>query len=131
MLKHSTSEHLLRSTDFPPNTLLLMGDPPAAGTRLRKNSKPGNYKRRRSTENLVTNAPSNKRMAGGNGTDQDAPATATAPALRNVSFDQFTHYMSTTHRADLNKDINKAVDRVSQRIDATQNDLLALSLIHI
>ena len=53
-------------------------------------------------------------MAGG----EDTPAADSA-----LTFAQFKSYLSTTHRIDIQGDINAAVDRVSARVDATQADL--------
>ena len=61
-------------------------------------------------------------MTGGNGNPPDSSPVA-------FTFGQFTEYLSKTHCADTQLDIdasvNKAVDRISARDDSTQTDLAA------
>ena len=94
-----------------------------ATTRSRKNSVPGpGQKRKRSLErnSTDTNAPSSKKMTGGNGNPADDPSSS-GP----MTYGQFTHYLSTTHRGEVKKDIEAAVDKVSTRLDATNAELAA------
>ena len=95
-------------------------DQDSAGHRTRsgRNFSGGSLKRKRSIEYAKdTTAPSNKKMAGGN--DISDSDTNEPPS----TYDKIRTYLSTTHRAEVQADTNKAVDKISARLDATQDEL--------
>ena len=73
------------------------------------------FKRKHREEEEVGNK---KRAAMGN---EDGTAPVVPPSL---TFEQFTTYLSTTHRAETEKDIQKHVKVMSDRIDTTNAELL-------
>ena len=43
----------------------------------------------------------------------------------NITFGQFTHYLSSTHRKQTREDTTEAVEKISVRLDATQQEFTA------
>ena len=83
-------------------------------TRARKKSAPAT-KRKRSVEGSDSTAPCNKKMAGGNENQPETTSTTTT----NFTFADLTHYLSTTHRVDTQKDIDEAVTRAVTKVTST------------